>query len=168
MRKFLYFFSKQQFCFMRLFVAIASVFRPLWIQRCSKEKGKAALQRHQSLSFSTCANGSRCYFALLTVGGRIWVLLSRFICERHGCSLDIYWRCSYVAVFSSCTFMHRLESPFPLPFPFESWQYILFLFKYKNSNKVQLKRTKLYYLVYRVLLVNDGSSAILSCEPVPV
>lgn len=33
---------------------------------------------------------------------------SRFMRERHGCSLDIYWRCSYVAVSSSCTLCNLL------------------------------------------------------------
>lgn len=135
------------------------VYRPLLLPMLFERE---TLRRLQSLSFSTCANNSRCHFASLTIGGRIWVFTFHTwktrLFARH-----LFWRCSYVVVSSSCTFMHLLVSSSSR---LEYWKYSLLLFEYKNSSQVQLKGNR-RYIVYRVLLVNDRSSAILSCEPVP-
>lgn len=103
----IFFFLKQQFCFMRLFAAVTLIF--------------SAVMNPTLLEGRRWSGVASADWVFLRVQIILDVILlhwwsvgvieyfSRFTRERHGCSLDIYWRCSS-AVSCSCTFMQSPQT----------------------------------------------------------
>lgn len=139
LHKFLCIFFQQRFCFIHLFTAVASISRLLWSYLWEKSCD-------QSLSFPTCANNSRYYFASLTIGGHIWVLAfhtrKTWLFARH--SDDVI-----TSLFLLAALLRILLQTLRLPPNPEDTD--CSFFNIKVATKCSWKKNRrFYYLVYRV------------------